>query len=233
MVDDLRDEIEREFVVERTGWAAERAARVTENLQRDIAPVERLQSLVIWWSDHNAFTTFGRTVYVSRRLFERLPDDDSAAFIIAHELAHHRLGHIPSLGASRLLPARLVLAVLSQTLCRPRRETDADQLAIEMCLGAGYDVERCLVALHVLTMVALDQGDVDGAFGGDERRSHPALSKRIADVREHASGVRAGVRLDVRRAISREQRRRRQQILRALCAGASVAALAILLRRLR
>ena len=139
MTDDLRDEIESEFVVERTGWAGERAARVTERLQRDVPADARLETLVVWLSEHNAFTAFGRTIYISRRLFERLPDDDAAAFVIAHELAHHRLEHIPRYAGGRLLPARLVLALLERTVCTRDCEADADKLAIEMCLAAGYD----------------------------------------------------------------------------------------------
>ena len=167
VVDDLRDVIERDFVVERTGWAAERAARVTERLQRDVAPVDRLESLVVWWSAHNAFTTFGRTIYLSRRLFERLPDDDAVAFVIAHELAHHRLGHIPTSIAARLLPARIALALLDVLLCTTNQEADADKLAIEMCLAVGYDLDRCLVALEILALISLDYGDVDGVIGGE------------------------------------------------------------------
>jgi predicted Zn-dependent protease len=230
LTDALRAEVERELVVEKTGWAAERAARVSERLQAGVAPSERLDTLVVWWSEHNAFTCFGRTIYISRRLFERLPDDDAAAFIVAHEIAHHRLGHIPRFVASRLLPARLILAALERLLCSPRREADADRLAIELSLAAGYDLERCLVALDILALVSLDYGDVDGVYGGDERRSHPALNDRIVTVRAHAAGVRAGARLDVQRSIAEERRRRRARLVQ-VAAGLAVAGCALLVLR--
>ena len=231
MTDELRDAIEREYVVERAGWAPERATRVTERLQRD-AVDDKLTSLVVWWSEHTAFTTFGRTIYISRRLFERLPDDAAAAFVIAHEIAHHRLGHIPKYVGSRLLPVRLVLAMLEHLLCSPRHETDADKLAIELCIAAGYDPERCLAALDILSQVSLDYGDVDGVLGGDVRRSHPPLHDRIATVRAHVVGVRSGAQLDVQRAIAQRRQQRRRRIVTAVASAASIAAVVLVLRRL-
>jgi len=231
MADDLRAWVEREYVVERTGWAAERVARVTARLQADVPPDRRLDTLVVWWAEHSAFTTFGETIYMSRRLLERLPDDDAAAFVVAHEIAHHRLGHIPRYLTSPLLPARLVLARLGQILCSPRREGDADCLGIELCLSAGYDPERCLAALEHLAMVSLDYGDVDGVLGGGPGRSHPALHDRIAAVREHVAGVRAGRVLDVQRAIAEERARRRRKRWAAALSASAAAALLLVLRR--
>ncbi|MDB4956259.1 MAG: hypothetical protein JWO36_3828 [Myxococcales bacterium] len=218
MRDDLRDEIEREYVVERKGWAAQRALRVTDRLQRGLAAGEPLDTLIVWWSEHSAFTTFGRTIYISRRLFERLPDDEAAAFVIAHEIAHHRLGHIPKHIPSKLLPAHLVLAMIERLLCSPRHESDADKLAIELCISAGYDPERCIVALDILSLVSLDYGDVDGVLGSEQRRSHPALNDRIAAVRAH---VASGARVDVQRSITSERERPGRRILTAVGDAAS------------
>ncbi len=232
MTDELREWIEREYVIETSGWAAERVARVTERLQADIPPDRRFETVVVWLSDHGACTTFGKTVYISRRLLERLPDDDAAAFVVGHEIAHHRLGHIPAYLASPLWPARIVLARLDQVLRSQQRERDADCLGIELCLAAGYDPERCLAALQHLVMVSLDYGDVDGVLGGGGGRSHPALNDRIAAVREHVAGVRAGSRLDVQQAIARDRARRRRKIWgAALGASAAIAMLLVLRRR--
>jgi predicted Zn-dependent protease len=228
MTDELRAWIEREYVIETSGWAAERVGRVTERLQANVPPERRLESLVVWMSDHGAFTALGRTVYISRRLLERLPDDDAAAFVIAHEIAHHRLGHIPGYLGSSLLPARIVLAVIGSLLHSSQHEADADRLAIELCLAAGYDLERCLAAFEHLVMVSLDYGDVDGVLGGGGRRSHPALASRIAAVREHA---RAGRQLDVERAREREHARRRRRVWTAALGAAAATALLLVLRR--
>ncbi len=235
--DPLREEIEREFVVERDGWANERVGRVTERLQRDRPAAERFETIVVWFDDHNAFTAPGGTIYMSRRLLERFADDDAAAFVIAHELAHHRLGHIPSLSQHwLLLPLSLVLAFLRMRIATPERERDADLLAIELCLEAGYDAERCIAALRHLDAVSLDYGDIDGALGPDEdergrggagaRRSHPPLRSRIEAVRAHVAGLKSGLRLDP--AVPRHRERRRRQVALA-AAGTAVLTVAVVL----
>jgi len=43
---------------------------------------------------HDAFTAPGRYIYVTGRLMEYCPGEASLAFTIAHELAHHDLGHL-------------------------------------------------------------------------------------------------------------------------------------------
>ena len=96
------------------------------------------------------------------------------------------------LGIARLLLVRLETAWVAT----PARETDADRLAIEMCIDAGYDPERCIAALQHLVNVSLDYGDVDGVLGADERaspRSHPPLARRIAAVRAHVAVAQRGV----------------------------------------
>jgi Zn-dependent protease with chaperone function len=232
--DPLRDAIEEAFVVERTGWAGERVQRVTERLQAGVPEPQRLETLVLWLDEHNAFTAQGRTVYISRRLLERLPDDDAAAFVIAHELAHHRLGHVPALPASWLGVARLLLVRLETAwVATPARETDADLLAIEMCIDAGYDPERCIEALQHLANVSLDYGDVDGVLGAEDAsapRSHPALTGRIAAVRTHIAATQRGARrpLDV---THRRERQWRRKALAAAGAGAAAVCALVILRR--
>jgi len=232
--DPLRDAIEETFVVERTGWAGERVRRATERLQLGLPEAQRLETLVVWMDDHTAFTAQGRTVYISRRLLERLPDDDAAAFVIAHELAHHRLGHLPALPASWLGVARLLLVRLETAwVATPARETDADLLAIEMCIDAGYDPERCIGALEHLVNVSLDYGDVDGVLSAEDqalRRSHPALAGRIAAVQAHAAAARRGVRQPLDVTLRRERQWRRKALVAAGAGAAAVCALVILRR---
>jgi predicted Zn-dependent protease len=154
-----------------------------------------LETLVLWLDEHNAFTAPGRTLYISRRLLERLADDDAAAFVVAHELAHHRLGHIPAVPRTWFALGRLLLVALERWwIATQEHEHDADQLAIELCVDAGYDPERCIAALEHLVNVSFDYRDVNGVLGdedGMERRSHPALIKRIAAVRAHLEARRA------------------------------------------
>lgn len=232
MTDPLHAAIEAEYVVERDGWAAERVARVTDRLQAGAPETERLHTLVIWSDEHTAFTVPGKTVYVSRRLLERLADDDAAAFVVAHELAHHRLGHVPKpLTAASKVPLWVVLSVLRNLIVRPDREREADLLAIQMCLDAGYDAERCIAALAHLSNVALDYRDVDGvvgAAGGKDARIHPPLAVRMAAVREHLAAIRAGgVRISADGL--RERDRRRARNARLVAAGSTALTVALYL----
>jgi Zn-dependent protease with chaperone function len=195
MEDTLRTEVERELVVETTGWAHERVARVTDALQRDVPAAERLETIVVWLDEHTAVTAPGRTIYFSRRLLERLPDDDAAAFVVAHEIAHHRLGHLPRLTGAALLPVRVALALLGRRIASPRREREADLHAIELCHRAGYDLDRCIVALEILEQVSLDYGDVDGVLGNTSwwsrlERGYPSLRERIEATRARAARLR-------------------------------------------
>jgi predicted Zn-dependent protease len=235
-MDSLREAIEAEFVTEREGWAFERVSRVTAKLQEAVPEAERLETIVVWDATHNAFTAPGKTIYFGRRLLERLVDDDAAAFVIAHEIAHHRLGHIPALTNVMLrLPLRLLLAMLEKWIAMPQREADADLLAIEMCLDAGYDVEKCVAALEHLSFVALDYGDIDGALGAedpkdDAKRTHPPVRHRIVNVRVHAGRVK---RYGYRLAVDLDERKRTRKRRIAIAAGAAGAAVALFLIRRR
>lgn len=239
--DPIREEIERECVVERDGWAGDRVARVTTRLQRDVPFDERLETLVIWVDDQTAFTAPGRTIYISRRLLERFASDDAAAFVVAHELAHHLLGHIPRPPTTLLrLPIDVAIALIRMRIATPARERDADLLAIELCLEAGYDAARCISALDHLDRIALDYGDVDGALGADPslpgwlmRRTHPPTRERIAAVRAHADAWRRGHSLATELAArDRERRARRKRVLAAAGAAALAVGLIALRRRL-
>lgn len=228
MTDPLRTAIEAEYVVERDGWAAERVARVTERLQVGAPEAQRFETLVIWSDDHTAFTVPGRTVYVSRRLLERLADDDAAAFVVAHELAHHRLGHVPKpLTAASKVPLWVVLGVLRNLIVRPEHEREADLVAIQMCLDAGYDLERCLGAFRHLSNVALDYGDVDGVLGAEtpgKVRIHPPLAVRILAIRDHLA---RGDRLSVEAL--RERARKRRRNAKLVAAGSTALTIALFL----
>jgi Zn-dependent protease with chaperone function len=234
--DRLRKTIEDELVVERDGWAAERVSRVAERLQP--GATDRLDALVIWIDEHNAFTAPGRTVYVARRLLERL-DEDATAFVVAHEIAHHRLGHVPSLAAlsgyTAAVSLRLALELLDRAIATRANELDADALAIDMCLDAGYDADRCTAALAYLREVALDYGATDVALGrengGEPRSEHPSLTTRIAAARARVEAYRRGERIDL--GVSRARRRARWRKIAQIGGGAAGALVAVLLLRRR
>ena len=114
-----------------------------------------------------------------------------------------------------------------------RREADADLLAIEMCIDAGYDPERCIAALEHLVNVSFDYGDVDSVLGPETGRSwswHPPRAQRIAAVRGHAVAAQRGVRRPLDVTLRRERQRRRRALAVAGAGAAAVCALLILRR---
>jgi Zn-dependent protease with chaperone function len=163
------------YGAERPGWALEQVERVMERLQRGRPADRRLVTEVLWVSDANAFTAPGRYVYISRRLLERCPTDAAAALVLAHEIAHHDLGHVELFaGWLRNLPrgmGSVALAGLFRSAAKrcygPEREAAADRHALELCRSAGYDPALCLKLFDVLEADALDHGDVEGVFGPD------------------------------------------------------------------
>lgn len=160
------------YVVEESGWAAERAARVEARLQADLPDDERLRVMVLWIPEVNAFVV-GDRVYLSRRMVERMPADEPVAWIVAHELAHHALGHtadrerwfdrFASLPGGALVASAIVDAV--RWRYSPEDELDADEYALRLCARAGYDLRACLRALDVLEADLLDRGAHSLVYG--------------------------------------------------------------------
>ena len=98
------------------------------------------------------------------------------AFVIAHELAHHDLGHLDifpewltNLTGATITPLLTVFYRNLETLFYgPEKECAADKRAVDLCIEAGYDIEKCLTFFDVLEKCALDFGDLDIVFGPDE-----------------------------------------------------------------
>jgi predicted Zn-dependent protease len=181
------------YAAEREGWALDMVRRVDARLQANRPPEERFESVILWIPELNAFTMPGRHLYLSRRLVERVHDDDALAFIVAHEIAHHDLGHLPdaeewgremdSLGSALAGPFTFLL---QRRLAGAERESDADTHGLNLCLAAGYDPHRCLRAFDLLEMAQLDWGNVEGVFGPDsaidsELAGHP---KWVVELKE-------------------------------------------------
>jgi hypothetical protein len=168
----VHERLMRAYAAEREGWALDLVRRVDARLQADVPADERLETVVLWIPEATAFTLPGRHVYFSRRLLERAPGEEVVAMIVAHELAHHRLGHIRS--AETVLervPAPMrdlatdLYAAHATVLTGPEREAETDAVGLNLCLAAGYDGERCIHAFDLLEALALDDGDRDGALG--------------------------------------------------------------------
>jgi hypothetical protein len=159
---------------EETGWAPERVERVAGRLQPDRADDARFVPIVLWIKLFTAFTAPGRYIFVGRRLLERCADDDSAAFLVAHEIAHHDLGHLSTpewipegvRGRGGRIAASLY-AAMAHRVHGPERECAADRHALDLCVMAGYSAAKCLELFGVLERYAAEVGDEDMIYGPD------------------------------------------------------------------
>lgn len=172
----LHSEIAASTHIEKNGFMPDRVRVVAERLQADRPNDQRMQGVVPWLDSFSAFTAPGKYIYFSRRLLERCPHEEAAAFVIAHEIAHHDLGHLEMFSgpfarhAARLEAGKLAVLffrMLQKRIYSPEWELAADRHAIDLCLKAGYDVAKCLYLFHILELVALDYGDLKMVFGLD------------------------------------------------------------------
>ncbi|MFH0350761.1 MAG: M48 family metalloprotease [Chromatiales bacterium] len=172
----LHAQIAENAFIEQNGLMPDRVRAAATRLQQDRPTDRRFVAEVPWLDSFSAFTAPGKYVYFSRRLLERCPHEDSAAFVIAHEIAHHDLGHLELFnGAFARHAARLqagVLAILffrmlQKRIYSPEWELAADRRAIDLCLKAEYDPAKCLYLFYILEMFALDYGDLGGVYGLD------------------------------------------------------------------
>jgi predicted Zn-dependent protease len=171
----LHEEIGKYYYYETEGWAAERVRRVSDRLQIGRSASETLIVEIPWMARATAFTTSGRFIYFSRPLLERC-DDEAAALVIAHEIAHHDLGHTDAFPRWMSSAAWLshwvageLLGLLIQSVewkaYGPEREREADLTGMKLCLQAGYDGTRCLAVFDHLEQYLLDHRDIDMVFG--------------------------------------------------------------------
>jgi hypothetical protein len=154
-------------------WVGEIIDRVLGRLKPELPSGAQPRVVVLLVQRLTAFTAPGPYVYVSRRLLERCPADAAVAFLIAHEVAHHQLGHLdlfaglashlPRIGGAVLVAA--AFQFLERRLYGPEKEAAADRRAMELCLASGYEGKHCLRLFEVLEDDSLDRGDLDGVFG--------------------------------------------------------------------
>lgn len=172
----LYKEIAANAYIEQSGFMPDRVRSAAMRLQTMRPAAERYIAVVPWLESFYAFTAPGKYVYFGRRLLERCPHEDAAAFVIAHEIAHHDLGHIAIFAgpfARRLASltagaiAVLFFRILQKRIYSPEWELAADRRAIDLCLEAGYDPEKCLYLFHLLELIYLDYGDLGAVFGLD------------------------------------------------------------------
>lgn len=171
----LHGELIASYGLETEEWARERVERVTERLHVLRTAGRQLRSEILWMQTMSAFTAPGGYLYVTRELLQRAASDEPVAFIVAHEMAHHDLGHARIfhgwLSRLRHLPSRLVAAALlhgaGRWLMGPERELAADSYALDLCVASGYDGEKCLELFDILEAYTLDHRDLDMVYGPD------------------------------------------------------------------
>ncbi len=176
MGDAIYEHLQHSVHLEKTGWAAERVDRVAERLQRDRPRDARLRVHVLWIFNFVAFTAPGRHIFFARQLLELCRNDEMAAMVIAHEIAHHDLGHLDTVPPWLCLPSGREISLLLSAYYRavlmrlhgPEKECQADRHGLELCLAAGYDGYRCIELFDVLEKDALDCGDREAAYGPDD-----------------------------------------------------------------
>jgi len=102
--------------------------------------------------------------------------DEAVAFVIAHEVAHHRLGHLDTFpdwladipGSQIPFLIQGLYRSIEARLYGPEAEVKADLMAIDLCVTAGYQAKKCLEIFDILEKFALDMRDVDMVFGPEE-----------------------------------------------------------------
>ena len=160
-------------IFESEPWAMERIDSIMKKFRKNCGLKKDYKVVIPWYNQFNAFTASGSHIFFARKLFQECSTDAMAAFIIAHEIAHHKLGHLDhfpekfydTLGTDVKLYLLAHYHLIASRLFGPEQECDADRLAIEMCVLAGYDPFECLEIFDKLEKIALDYNDPGAVFG--------------------------------------------------------------------
>ena len=207
----LHDELHEAVSFETEAWALERARRVQDRLQAGRPDSHRLIVEIPWMEVVTAFTAPGRYIYFTRSLYQLCGTDAEVAMVIAHEIAHHDLGHMNLF--SRWAPKAIhfpgaalfvyAFLTLERHLYGPQKECDADRHGLDLCIQAGYSARECLELFDVLEQYAMDMEDPDAVYGpdlSDSERSKFASWKVKAEIWawEHKRGY---LPIDERRQI--------------------------------
>jgi predicted Zn-dependent protease len=177
----LYRELVAHFDVETEPWAVELVQRAAERLNRKRAPAAPLEPIILWMTTPTAFIGPGRYIYFSRGLLHQACWEEAVAFGLAHEMAHHDLGHTQlyrrKLALVRYLPGSMIVAavlgIADHWLNGPEYETAADARALNLCLAAGYDGTRCVQLFDVFEAYALDYHAIECVFGPEDDLTPP------------------------------------------------------------
>ncbi len=164
--------------------------RVMAVLNAVRTPVQPMIGEVLWLRAPMAFTLPGQYCYISRQFIERCSSDAPAAFALAHEIAHHDLGHLRGAEAwaasaathAPLRLAALILRGLARRIYSREMELAADARALVHCRMAGFEPRKCLGAFDILTWYLLDNRNLDAVYGTDtELELAPRSASNLLD----------------------------------------------------
>lgn len=150
-------------------------------------------------SDYNAFTLPGGLIYVFEGLLADTPDDDSLAFVLAHEVAHashrHWAQQTEKMKTVDLLSVLIIAALNSSvnqvgdivTLANAlvyfqysrTMEDDADATGLRLIWQAGYDPRGAIRTMESLDALERERGDGSPRF----LRDHPPAPDRLRAMR--------------------------------------------------
>lgn len=161
--DEFMEQVKAQYGVNYDPQANAMTHRVMTNLSRSVAAIDPsiLDKPYNYFINNdtsfNAFCTIGHNMSVNIGLFEPLNyNENEVAFVLAHEMGHGQKNH-PIEGVKKSMPldllaslagangsaAQLGSAILSQigtaNLVTKPMENEADKLAFEYAVGAGYN----------------------------------------------------------------------------------------------
>ena len=168
----IYEALKENTIIESEPWALERVGNIMKRLAAAHPPASEFEVVIPWMNDISAFTAPGRYVFFCRALFQLCPSEDMAAFVIAHEIAHHDLGHLHALPdwLMKMVGAAGVVALgvfkrAEHFLYGPEMECEADRRALEMCIVARYDPLECIALMDKFEKAALDMRDLGAVYG--------------------------------------------------------------------
>ena len=154
---------------------------------------------------YNAFTPGGGSVYVTTGLLRTLSNEAQVAFVLAHEIAHVKLGHVTA--AARAQTVGGVAATVAQRSAAPAatglppqigdlvvanalaagvsgygrsQEDEADRMGLRLMVAAGYDPREAPKVFETFGSLNPDPDAITHFFHG----SHPMNRTRSATLRQ-------------------------------------------------
>lgn len=162
---------------------------------------------VIESKELNAFALPGGPIYIYTGLLEKLKTEDAIAGVLAHELTHVRNEHWASayadnqkrqLGISAVLmifgagetafkAAAVSDALLFELPYSRKHESEADKVGYDLALKTGFNPSGMIDVFEILKKQS------GGGKGNEWISDHPALDRRIADIRARLAKEKATI----------------------------------------